>query len=356
MPPLDAAAWLGAVSGDSPVGPNLELDPEFSALDRAAQGKPEQQYGDTIIAAEEPNWTDVEAGALALLERSRDLRVLGHLAVARLHLGGIPDYADALTLTRRLIETRWDEIHPQLDPEDDNDPTLRANALLRFAHAGLVLKYLRDIPLANSPRLGQRSWRDVAVATGIIPGDERNKPSETDTRSAFQDSNPVHLAALRQAAETAAQEADAIIAAFEERAGPATSPDFSELTKLLRQIAQVIDRYAPPIVIGEPGAAGTVAEPEADAAPGVTASVGAVAQRPTAITAAALSEVSTRADALRLLDLVAQYYQRHEPSSPLPLLIERARALADKNFLDILRDLAPDGLGQAQIVIGNRDA
>jgi len=355
MPPLDTSAWLGAVSDDSPVGPNLELDAEFSALDRAAQGKPEQQYGDTIIAAEEPDWTAVEAGALALLERSRDLRVLGHLAVARLHLGGIPAYADALTLTRRLIETRWDEIHPQLDPEDDNDPTLRANALLRLAHAGLVLKYLRDIPLANSPRLGRRSWRDVAVATGIIPSDDRNKPSETDIRSAFQDSNLEHLTQLRQAAETATQEADAIIATFEERAGPATSPDFSELTKLLRQIAQVIERYAPQIVPAEPGAAETVAEPETHAAPDVTPAA-AVGQRPAVITAAALTEVTTRADALWLLDLAARYYQRYEPSSPLPLLIERARALADKNFLDILRDVAPDGLGQAQLVVGNRDA
>ena len=65
--------------------------------------------------------------------------------------------------------------------------------------------------------------------------------------------------------------------------------------------------------------------------------------------------MTTRADALRLLDLACQYYRRCEPSSPLPLLVERARRLADKNFLDILRDLAPDGLVQAQTVVGSRD-
>jgi type VI secretion system protein ImpA len=355
MPPLDVAAWLGAVSDDSPTGPNLEFDAGFSALDRAAQGKTEQQYGDTIIAAEEPDWKEVQAQALALLERSRDLRVLGHLAVARLHLGGLPDYTEVLTLTRQLVETRWDEIHPQLDPEDDNDPTLRANALLRFAHGGLVLKYLRDMPLANSPRLGHYSWRDVAVATGVIPNDDPKKITEAVIRSAFQDSNPERLAVLRQAAQTAAQEADAIIAAFEERAGPGTSPDFSELTKLVRQIAQDIQRYMPQAMPDAADAAAAVTEPEADTAAGVTAVAGAVAQRPAVITAAALTEVTTRADALRLLDLVTQYYQRYEPSSPLPMLIERARGLADKNFLDILRDLAPDGLGQAQIVVGNRE-
>ena len=61
MPPLDAGALLEAVSEDLPGGPNLEFDPDFGALERAAQGKPEQQYGDTIIPAEEPDWKDVEA-------------------------------------------------------------------------------------------------------------------------------------------------------------------------------------------------------------------------------------------------------------------------------------------------------
>jgi type VI secretion system protein ImpA len=129
-------------------------------------------------------------------------------------------------------------------------------------------------------------------------------------------------------------------------------PDFSELIKLLRQVAQAIQRYAPQAA-EEPAEA--LAEPEAEAEPGASVVEQAVARRPGGVTAASLTEVTTRADALRLLDLVCQYYVRFEPSSPLPMLIERARRLADKNFLDILRDLAPDGLGQAQIVVGNRD-
>ncbi len=352
MPPLDIANWLEPVAGDSPAGPNLEFDAEFNALDRAAQGKPEQQYGDTVIAAEEPDWKDVQAQALALLERSRDLRVVGHLAVARLHLGGLPDYAEALNLARQLIETRWDEVHPQLDPEDDNDPTLRANALLQLAHPGLVLKYLRDLPLANSPRLGHYSWRDVAIAIGLVPSDAQDKPTETVVRSAFQDSNPERLAMLRQSVEAAAREARAICQAFDERAGSGNAPDFDELIKLLSQMAQFVQRYAIPTE-GE-ALPPEAAEPTAAAQPGMPVAPPG-SQRPAAITAAALTEVTSRADAMRLLDLVTQYYQRNEPSSPLPMLLDRARRLADKNFLDILRDLAPDGLSQAQTVIGSRD-
>ena len=165
--------------------------------ERAAQGKPEQQYGDTIIPAEEPDWKEVGSLALTLLDRTRDLRVLAHFAVARLHLAGLAEFAGVLQLIRQLLESRWADIHPQLDTEDDNDPTLRANALLRVAHPGLVLRYLRDMPLASSPRVGNYSWRDVAIATGVLESDAKEKPTEAVVRSAFQDSDPERLLALR---------------------------------------------------------------------------------------------------------------------------------------------------------------
>jgi type VI secretion system protein ImpA len=347
MAPLDAGPWLAAVSADSPAGPNLEFDPDFAALERSAQGKPEQQYGKTIIPAEEPDWKEVEAQALALLERTRDLRILAHLAVARLHETGLPDYAEALQLTRELLETRWADIHPQLDAEDDNDPTLRANALLRLAHPGLVLRYLRDLPLASSPRLGHYSWRDIGIATGAIESDAKNKPTETVIRSAFQDSDNVRLQSLRDAALLAAEAAAAIPAVFNANSGHGTGPDFDELNKLLKDIARVIERHAVfPAEAEAPPTADAAEEPSAaTAAPPVTTRSGPV-------TAAQLTEVTNRADALRLLDLVTQYYERFEPSSPLPLLIDRARRLADKNFLDVLRDMAPAAVDQAQIVVG----
>lgn len=353
MPPLDADAWLAAVSEDSPAGDNLEFDPDFGALDRAAQGKPERQDGDAVTPAEDPDWKEVEALARGLLERTRDLRVLAHLAVARLHRAGLPDYVEMLSLLRQLIETRWQDIHPQLDPEDDNDPTLRANALLRLGDPGHVLKYLRDMPLANSARLGRYSWRDIAIATGALPSSDDNKPSETVIRSAFQDSDPARLAMIQQTAEDAAKQVAAVVAAFEAQAGVGTGPDLSELTKQLGQIAHTIGRYAVLSAPEEADSASEEAQPEA--ATDVTATTQAAPARPAVITAAAITEVTTRADAVRLLDLVSRYYQRYEPSSPLPLLIERARRLADKNFLDIIRDLAPDGLSQVQTVAGTHD-
>jgi type VI secretion system protein ImpA len=62
--------------------------------------------------------------------------------------------------------------------------------------------------------------------------------------------------------------------------------------------------------------------------------------------------VRSRDDALRLLDKVCDYLERQEPSNPAPLLIKRARRLMTMNFVDIIRDMAPDSLAQVETIAG----
>jgi type VI secretion system protein ImpA len=351
----DDAAWTEPLADGSVAGPNLELAPEFGALERAAQGKPEQQYGDTIIAAADPDWKEVEEQALALLDRTRDLRVLTNLAVAHLHLAGFADFAAMLASIRQLLTAAWQEVHPQLDPDDENDPTLRANALLRLAHPSFVLRHVRDLPLANSPRLGRFSWRDIALATGVLETEpDQERPSEAMIRSAFQDSDMTRLAELRAAALIAAEQATAIAAIFDDRTGYGTGPDFLPLTKLLTEVVRDIDRYVvfPTVSQDETPAQGS--EPMVAITPAQSQAVPQL-QSGESGEAARFAPVRSRAEVIRLLDLVCEYYERYEPSSPLPMLLQRARGLVDKNFLEILHDLAPDGLTQAQTIVGSRD-
>jgi len=54
-------------------------------------------------------------------------------------------------------------------------------------------------------------------------------------------------------------------------------------------------------------------------------------------------EAKTRADAFKLLEQTAAFYRATEPSSPLPHLIERARNLADQDFLSLLKHVLPEG-------------
>lgn len=333
--------WLGAVAQDEACGPDLEFDPDFGEMERAALAKPDQQFGDKLIPGEPPDWKEVERAAVSLLARTRDLRVLAYLAVARLRLSGPTAFAEVLEVILGLLETRWDHLHPRLDPEDGNDPTPRANALDRLVRPALVLSPLRDAELARSQRGGPVTWRQLGVLVGALkPEDGARPPAEADVRAAFGQS-AVRAATVREALARIEEAARAIPAAFDRLARAGSGPNTDELIKLLRQMRTAMDRYAV-----TPEAMTTETDGEATAA---AADAAGPAQAPP-------TEATGREDAMRLLDLAAEYFRRNEPSSPVPLLIERARRLADMGFLDILRDLAPDAVPQAQHAAGVRDA
>jgi type VI secretion system protein ImpA len=59
--------------------------------------------------------------------------------------------------------------------------------------------------------------------------------------------------------------------------------------------------------------------------------------------------VQSRSEALALLEQVGTYFRAAEPSSPIPFLTERARDLAQRDFLSVLKGLLPpDSLKSAE--------
>ena len=50
--------------------------------------------------------------------------------------------------------------------------------------------------------------------------------------------------------------------------------------------------------------------------------------------------------------MACDYYSRCEPSIPVPLLLQRATLLVSKDFMEIMRDLAPAGLTQVEEIGG----
>ena len=65
------------------------------------------------------------------------------------------------------------------------------------------------------------------------------------------------------------------------------------------------------------------------------------AQSPVSLQQARAMRAESRKEALVLLDQVATYYSAAEPSSPIALIAERARLLAERDFLTILKELLP---------------
>ena len=339
--PLDFTALalpLLLEGGDADAcGQNFEYDPQFLELEEEALGKPEVQYGDTITQAIEPSWKRVMVLALPLMERSRDLRLAIWLTRAQLNLNGIAGLAAGLQLVQALLENCWDGLHPQLDPDDDNDPLLRINILAFLCEPTGLLRDLLDAPLVSARSVGAVSLRQVESASGEPSDGENLNLAIID--GAFAEADPQDLNATEAALAQALKHSVQIEQLLTEKVGVGRAIDLSGLASLLRRAGEVIRRRLP-------GAAPTEAAPVA------------VATAPIAVAApqAVRGEINSREDARQTIDRLCTYFQTHEPASPVPFLLQRAKKLIDKNFMELLQDLAPDGLAQLALVSGIRNS
>lgn len=344
MSALDVEALLAELAADAPCGENLEYDPAFVALERDIQGKPESQYGDTIIAAEPPDWKAIRKAALELSERTRDLRVAMYLLRAALNMDGIAGFTDGLALVHGLIEKFWDNVHPQLDPDDDNDPTGRVNTVAALCNTDTIVREFREAPLAASRVHGRFSLRDIEVASGEVPpGKDGIKPDPAAIEAAFMEVDAGELQETGARLEQAAALVESIESVLTDKVGAAQAADLSDLT---RQVRHALNAVRERLARRGLGGAEEVAAGEPDPQ---QAAEGARAAQPIS------GAVASRDDVIRMLDKICEYYARAEPSSPVPILMERAKRLVPLNFMDIMKDLAPGGLEQVELFRGRAD-
>ncbi len=341
MSVIDVNSLLNEISPDAPTGEDLEYDPAFGELERAAEGKPEQVLGDSTVAAEPADWRTVRNKATELLGRSKDLRVGVYLTRALVNTDGLPGLSDGLSLVRGLLERYWDNVHPRLDPEDDNDPTFRVNTITTLCDRQAMLNSLRSTPLVSSRALGRFGLHDIAVAKGDAPAPAEGEGSIPDLATidaAFMDADLEELQATADAVTRCAGDLTAIDAVLMEKIGSTQAPDLDALAVVLKEAQAVLNEH-----LARRGAVS--GEAAAEAGEGEAAATVAAA-RPIS------GEITTRDDAIRMMDKISNYFERHEPSSPVPLLMQRAKRLVSMNFMDILEDLAPDGVSQAKNIGG----
>ena len=62
--------------------------------------------------------------------------------------------------------------------------------------------------------------------------------------------------------------------------------------------------------------------------------------------------VDSRQDAIRAIELVCTYLERNEPTNPAQFLLRRAARVIDRNFLQLVRELAPDAVKEVARIMG----
>jgi type VI secretion system protein ImpA len=338
--------YLGPRAGDAPSGDDLEYDPAFMDLMVAAQPGQERQAGSEIVPGSEPDWKAVAKKALAVLDRSHDLRVAVVLAQAQAKLEGYEGLAPVLAYVRGCLETWWDSCHPQLDADDDNDPTMRINAVAGLSDSEGFLRLLRLAPLAESRTFGRINLRDLAVASGEMtaaPG--TSAPDAASVAAAFKETPADVLKSRLEAARAALADVRAIGAVFDAQT-PGDGPDLDPLVRMLRRaVARLAEE------VGEPEEA--VADNPDDEVSEVGMAEGSAA--PPRAAASVPGTISSQADVVAALDRIMAYYAAQEPSSPIPLLLKRVRRLVGADFLTIMNDIVPQGTDTVRSLAGMTD-
>lgn len=339
---LDLDALLAPLEENPPAGPDLEYDAEWQALERLAQGKPEQQFGDTIIPAEEPDWADVSTRAVALLGRSKDLRSATLLALGQTRLQQFPGLSQGLQLIHQLLERYWESVHPLLDSSDSDDPTMRLNAMSALADPQGLLRVARAVRLSTS-RAHELTLRQVEIAAGKIAAREGEavlSQAQVDQQIRAMVTEDASFAPL--VADTFAA-AKGLSQLLDDRVGSERSLDFKPLVGALYVLNQNVSKAAEAVAAtGDGGAAGAEDGGEGGGGfdgPGISTS----------------GSLRSRQDVVILLDKISEFLQRTEPTNPVPLILARAKRLMEMNFIELLQEIAPDGLMQAKNVAGIRD-
>jgi type VI secretion system protein ImpA len=354
MATLNVEKLLGPVSDAAPCGQTLEYNPAYLELDRLAQGTPEQQVGTTIIPAVEPDWKAVRDRCVELLEQTRDLRLLTWLTLALFQLEGLSGLRNGLDLLKRSVEQFWDCMYPQLDPDDDNDPTERMNILRVFASRdtdrgdSTGVRMVRLAPLTNSRQAGRFGLRDIAIATGAMPpAPNVPKPEMGLIEAAAKDSSVEFLQAAADGARQSAILTKELEAAIDSRVKTGKGVDMSDFIKALNEAGERLEKFL--------GLHGISVAPSSDggAASDGDGSMSGNSQGSGGASGAPITgEVQSVGDVLRLLDKICAFYARAEPSSPVPIILKRARRLVGKDFWEILNDLSPSAIETVRVISG----
>ena len=334
MARFEANPYLQPVNDSTPCGENPEYSDAYQRLEIAAQGEQESQFS----AGTEPDWREVEEAALAVLGEARELRSLGYLCQSYPSRGDWVSFAEAAKAIAGLLEGFWECVHPQVD--SDGDATERINAVENLAHPSMVLGIMKNAPLVDAKGLGRFSVRDVAVALGKMESHEGEEPPDISLiNAAVSSTEPETIVATHESLRGARQALGDASRIFAERLTASDAPDLDPLLHLLELCSGFLESFLPQETADPDVADGNLYE-------------GAVEGRQAVLSGG----INGRDDVVRWIDKICEYYAKNEPSSPVPILMRRARDLVHKSFPEILADLMPDAAGQFSIFEGSAGA
>lgn len=311
-------ALLAPISEAAPCGTDLSYSHDFDAIARMREADdPSLDQGAWITPLKVADWPGVAQRCTELLgQRSKDLRLASWLTEAWARTEGYAGLARGLHLTAQLAQRYWSHLHPLPDGGDQEE---------RIGNIAWLLARVQE----QTERL-TRAQREAPVASSHLAGHISD-----------------HLATAREALHGL----HALQQVVDLHLGQ-HGPSFVAAREALSEAVQGIERLA-----RESGAVMDAAGAAIDArGPASEAAIGAEAVPPHAAAQASedVGAITCRAQALRQLRDVAEYFRHAEPHSPVAYLADQAVRWGNMPLHEWLRTVLKDAgsLSHVETLLG----
>ena len=322
------------VPGDHPAGPDLSYDPERQVIEDAFEAARAAAAGE----GEAPDWTSIIRLIKGQSAKTKDAWLAVYLARAGARAQQLPTVALGCDYLAGILETWWDEAHPSLEDYGFQGRKGACDSLA--SHSDFVIP-LRRVVVVEHARLGRFTGEDVQrfanegdQAEGI--GMFRAALADTDSDELAETLD--QLDSIRSAL---GRIDSVLIDKAEDTTGTNFSPAYDALDTIRRTLGQLTGMGGGEAVAA-PANDSTPSAPGGDSRP-VSAAAGSAPN--------GSGRVESRGDATRALEAVIDYYNRSEPGSPIPVILNRAKSWVHMDFLSILSDIAPESVKEARRVL-----
>jgi type VI secretion system protein ImpA len=329
---LDVESLLRPVSEDNPAGEDLDHAPERAELSSAFEVDVSFDDEGNEVRSPDPDWRKVLKNIESQFARTRDIWLAVALCRAGARSGAIETVSVGAQVLAGLLEQFWDTAYPHAP---DDDLQMRKAPLDWLADRSEFLAPLERTVLLRHARFG------VYTATDF----ERFRAEGDKAKDVG-----LFRAALKETGEPVLAEALTHVERIEDGTAPGRSafaahppgqpaPNFKSAYETLTRMRGAVAAFTQSggsVPATEAGAGADAPQAGAQGAPGAAVGGGPPGR------------VESREDVVRGLDAVIDYYARKEPTSPVPLVLQRAKAWVELDFLGLLNDIAPDAIDSAR--------
>ena len=374
MPAVEVDTLLEPIPGDNPSGSDLRYEGVYDRIQEARREDDDLNKGVwTTAIVKKADWYTVESLCVeALRDRTKDLQIAIWLMEAWINMRGLAGLKKGLELIDAMSERFWDTLYPSIDLDD---PDYRL-APFRWMNEKLLLtlKHLRVTAPDSADSVSYRfiDWenaRHLELQAMKNPLVMEDIPETQVTTAHFNASVIMTPPAFFRELHADVSESMSVLKRMEDRLDGLLgrdAPSFRQFRDVLKEIVNLVEdilrRLGEDPTSMQNGMVDTFGEGSeggmagGGSGGGMMVPVGGDGQ-PAMEGGGGVPAIRNRADAYRVLSMVAEYLMRIEPHSPAPYLIKRAISWGSMPLGTLLQELLDGNSDLASLykLLGIRD-